>query len=551
MNSKSLSKVIVLCFDGATFDLIDPWVKEGKLPTLKQVMENGVRRILESTIPPISATAWATFLTGKNPGKHGIFEFRVIDPKTYIGLTETLVNSNSISGKTFIDYVSDHGLRVCSLFIPITYPPWKINGIMVSGTPTPDNTKAFTYPANLDFGVISPYSHRKMILTTEQKRLHGEYEANKRTQILCDAMKSGNYNLFLLHLHTADAAHHNYWRFFDPDCPSYSSKEGYGNFMLESYQILDNQLKKVLELMDDDASLLIISDHGGCRRPRKLFHLTSWLKKEGFIRVNKGNIKTVVNRNLIKLYRKVKPLLPGLLYKFSERNASIRKTYLSVKKNIGGIDWSKTQAYPIELIHPVVGIEINLKGRQSNGNVNSWKEYESLLKILTQKLLEIIDPETGLKIVEQVVRKEDLYFGENLDKAPDLIVFLNRDYDISDGDDSSLISNASPSSFVEKSGYHDLNGIFLAQGKPFKKNISLEKASLLDVPATILYLLGLNIPEDMDSKVMTDIFHDSFIKGRDIKYGKPVGHLDVRSTSVSIEEEEEMKKQLKGLGYLD
>ncbi|RLE47527.1 MAG: hypothetical protein DRJ18_03130 [Candidatus Methanomethylicota archaeon] len=74
-------RVIVIGLDGATWKLIKPWAEEGKLQTLKRLMEEGAYGELKSTIPPITAAAWASLLTGKNPGKTGIYDFLYLKVK--------------------------------------------------------------------------------------------------------------------------------------------------------------------------------------------------------------------------------------------------------------------------------------------------------------------------------------------------------------------------------------------------------------------------------------------------------------------------------------
>ena len=68
-------KVLFIGLDGATFDVLDPLMDKGLMPRLKQFIAEGVRGPLETTIPPITPTAWVSWMTGKNPGKHGVFEF--------------------------------------------------------------------------------------------------------------------------------------------------------------------------------------------------------------------------------------------------------------------------------------------------------------------------------------------------------------------------------------------------------------------------------------------------------------------------------------------
>jgi predicted AlkP superfamily phosphohydrolase/phosphomutase len=76
-------KVLIVGLDAATFDLIGPWLAEGKLPNLEALMKNGAWGRLASILPPITPPAWTSFMTGKNPGKHGIFHFMEAQPGTY------------------------------------------------------------------------------------------------------------------------------------------------------------------------------------------------------------------------------------------------------------------------------------------------------------------------------------------------------------------------------------------------------------------------------------------------------------------------------------
>ena len=75
-----MNRIFLLGWDGATFDLIRPWVAQGKLPNIARLMETGVHGPLRSTIPPWTFPAWTSFMTGKNPGKHGIFDFFAPSP---------------------------------------------------------------------------------------------------------------------------------------------------------------------------------------------------------------------------------------------------------------------------------------------------------------------------------------------------------------------------------------------------------------------------------------------------------------------------------------
>ena len=89
---------------------------------------------------------------------------------------------------------------------------------------------------------------------------------------------------------------------------------------------------------------------------------------------------------------------------------------------MGGIDWESTKAYAFENAAVAPNIWINLKGTRPYGTVHSGEEYNKLVEFLREQLLKLSDPETGEPIIRKVYRKDEIYFGENLETAPDLIL---------------------------------------------------------------------------------------------------------------------------------
>src|SRR5205823_1496995 len=115
---------------------------------------------LRSTCPPVSAPAWVTFLTGKQPGKHGVFNFQNLDGRRYSGFSETLVNSSYFRGATLLDHLGRASdVRSLAYRIPMTYPAWEVpNGVLVSGPPLPDRRRIHARPASVEaeIGTASP-----------------------------------------------------------------------------------------------------------------------------------------------------------------------------------------------------------------------------------------------------------------------------------------------------------------------------------------------------------------------------------------------------------
>ncbi len=137
-------KILVIGLDSATFDVIQPLINQSKLPNLQKLMANGIWGELQSTYPPITPAAWTTFMTGKNPGKHGIFHFVKRKPNSY---DVRFCTAKDIHEQTLLDLFAQHGWKVGSVNMPMTYPPLETNGYVVAGVPVPPTGAHAPHPA--------------------------------------------------------------------------------------------------------------------------------------------------------------------------------------------------------------------------------------------------------------------------------------------------------------------------------------------------------------------------------------------------------------------
>ncbi len=261
-------KVIVFGLDGATFDLIKPWAQEGKLPTLKRLMDEGVHSTLTSTIPFATIPAWPSFATGCNPGKHGFYDFFKQKDNSY-ELTVELLPSKAIKQPILWDILSQANKKVALINVPSTYPPTKVNGYMITGMLTPPRAK-YTYPPelqselkrelgryNIFFSLLSAKNPNALVEDLEET-------LEQRLKATLYLWKEKQPDYLMVVDSGIDRAEHELWRFLDPSNPLYSSKdiEIYGNPLLRYYQKADKGLAKVLELLDDNTTLIVMSDHG-------------------------------------------------------------------------------------------------------------------------------------------------------------------------------------------------------------------------------------------------------------------------------------------------
>ncbi|MCX5896559.1 MAG: alkaline phosphatase family protein [Proteobacteria bacterium] len=129
MEKNSTGKVLIIGLDGATFTLLKPWMDQGYLPAIRELVENGASGNLRTVVPPITGPAWSSFMTGVNPGRHRIYDFLIRDEHTGKDIP---INARLRRGKAFWEYLSEAGKRVVVLNVPVTYPPVPVNGVMIS-----------------------------------------------------------------------------------------------------------------------------------------------------------------------------------------------------------------------------------------------------------------------------------------------------------------------------------------------------------------------------------------------------------------------------------
>ena len=203
-------------------------------------------------------------------------------------------------------------------------------------------------------------------------------------------------------------------------------------------------------------------------------------------------------------------------------------------------------------------IWINLKGVKPCGIVEQ-SEYEPLLKLISDKLKELKDPRTDEPVIKRILRREEIFHGPYANEAADLIL---------DWWETSLFSTSPsfpedmlhpaveirerrPSTGSEWGGTHRRDGILIAHGKAFKKGAEIQGARLIDMAPTILYLMGQPVPEDMDGRVLEELFEPAFIAANRVQVGGGQGLDAEQGAQYSDEEAAIVEERLKALGYIE
>jgi len=538
---------MVIALDGATLDLIAPWAKEGKLPNMSRLMKQGAYGTLLSTLPPITGAAWASFQTGVNPGKHGIFDWLKRAEGSYRLVP---ISSLNIKRKTLWEFLSERGLRVGVIGVPVTYPLRPINGFMISDLLTPQGAN-YTFPKELQRELearvrykVAPehwrgraYAHQWL-----QGLKEGLLARKEATLYL---MRKYDWDFLMVHFMETDSVQHQMWHLIDgqPRIKYRTSPVG-SNPILEIYKLADAAIGDILQ-QARDATVFVISDHGFGPLHHNVY-LNNWLLQQGYLAL-KRNPSTLLKGVAFRAGLTQENLFPlaercGILNKNSSLSVSqihdrLSKFFLATQN----IDWKRTRAYSYGNVGQIY---LNLVGREPQGCVEP-QEAEKLIHEIIGKLREFVNPVTGERVIKEIYRKEEIYSGD-LSLAPD-ILFLPADGYMAIGT-SEFVSNKSISPSFAGSGWHRMEGVFIGAGPQIKKG-PVRGMKLIDLFPTIAYAMGLPIPPDLDGRVTDALFKEEFL-AHQAKTFVPQEAPAPNEGGLTPAWEQEIRERLRALGYI-
>jgi predicted AlkP superfamily phosphohydrolase/phosphomutase len=540
------SSAVVIGLDGATWKLLDRWILAGVMPNLGRLQAEGVHGPLWSVVPPMTATAWTTYQTGKGPGRHGIYDWTEPVPGTYLYRP---IDSTRMQSRTVFEVLSAKGLRTASVNLPLTFPARAIDGVAIGDMLCPSkDTPGFCHPAGFraELDRIAPdYVIDTWLCASEEDilpfldRLKAMIDGKRK--VVRHLMKQEAWALFCCVWVEMDRMQHCLWHIFDDRHPRHDARlaERYREPILATYRLLDDCIGEMVDLRPKDANIFFISDHGFGPCRYKVF-LNTWLAQEGFLAMREGGHGTRERLNLVR----------GVL----DRAGIDTRKILDVARRIGGdtllksadglsrfaadIDWSTTQAF----CHGTNAIRLNVKGRDRYGSVEP-AEVASVIARLTERLLAMRDPE-GNRVIRAVRRREELYDGPHVDGAADLLIAEHDDsvwFYYSEGAVPSVVFE--PSGWA--SGNHEPDGLFLAWGPDIRTGEAIAEANIADVMPTILALMGVPIPDDVDGVVLRDALRRTpRARWTEAAAYQGAARSGDAGTDRAIEE------RLRGLGYL-
>ena len=466
-------KLFVLALDGVPYSFLRQAITDGVMPDLKSLAGKDNFRPMHAVYPTISSTAWATFMTGRSPGRHGILGFIERRPET---MEVYIPNAAHLQGETLWEHLSRLGKKVFVMNVPCTYPPRKVNGVLICGFLGTDITRG-TWPP----GLGAELQRRGYMIDTDTVRAREDLEGfvnelhrvyDKRIEIMQEFYLREDWDLFMLHVMETDRLHHFLWEHRENGHPRWAP------VFMDFYRKVDRLIGRIANNLKPDTELMLLSDHGFCTLKKEVF-INKWLFDNGYLRFRNG--KAPDDLHDIHPASRAYSLIPGRIY-------------------------------------------INLKGRESIGSVNPGDDYERLRAELAARLAELKDPETGEKMIEAVIPGENLYFSagragnvsssghpglkpgvwtdrdstiqqiDNSTGAPDLLIIPRNGYDFK--------GNLWREHLTEKGpivGAHTYEDAFVCLPG---RSLTAQPFGLIDMLPTILDLMGVEAPEGLEGRTI-------------------------------------------------
>ncbi len=532
-------RILIIGLDGATFDVLGPMMDEGLMPNLKGLIETGASGILNSTSPPITPAAWTTFMTGRGPGKHGVIDFEHYDPATN---TLSFNSTFEIKEKTIWKILSERNFRIGSIHLPMTYPPQPVNGFIVSGFETPSINAEFTYPKALKEVILREIPDYTYSTNWQRGILGGRSKFSENLEYFKKSFRQGvrlakigideyHPDVMMVLFKLVDNIQHKCWKFLTEEgAKKYPTQRRMVN---SCFKELDEALGSLVNLAhENQATLLIMSDHGhGSLDGRAQPNLT--LKKWGYL-----NFTSSVSQAQTRLKHLISRMTKKKSSRFSKPNSGIESDL--------AIDWDTTRAC---VMHAgMYGfLYINLKGRQPRGVVEV-EDYEKMRDELIEKFMNVRDEKFNEKVFTNIVKPEELYNCTRDDNPnlPDLMLIPKPGLAVI----RKIRGNKSVLWALDGrlGGTHRIEGIFVANGPSIKPGVKVN-AKIADITPTLLAMMDIPVPADMEGKPLVDVFEPAL----ECTYEPPKEYEAEKAPEEVFTEEDQrlLTERLSDLGYLE
>lgn len=533
--SERTVKTLLIGLDGATYDILDPLVAEGVMPNLGKIMDDGSRGILRSTMHPLTPPAWATLMTGRHPGNHGVFDFIRVD-RAKGKPTYTLTTSADVKVPTIWQIASGAGMRATTLNYPTMFPAKPIEGVVIPGYVPWSYLGRAIYPRETYKMLKAEGIFKAREMSTdwqhERKAVQGLAENDLQDwvqfhitrerrwfEIMMKLMDEDPSELSSVLFDGVDRIQHLCYHLIDPatrgDYTSEASVKA-RDLALQYYRDVDNYIGEMIAKAGEDANVLIVSDHGFTRSGARIFYANTWLESLGLLAWK-----------------------PDVPMDVQGRVALDENTEASTL-----IDWDGTKAYSLSSSSNAIFIRV---ASEDDPDGVAPEDYDAFRADLIDQLKALRDPDIGKPVIRDVFTREMAFPGTEMARAPDLTLQLN-DYSFL----SVLRADLPIKDRLIPYATHHPDGIIIASGPDVHAGARVDPLRIVDVAPTVLYSLGLDVPREFEGRVGADLFDPAFVAENPprVAEGDATSAGEGDGEVLSGEAEAQIRERLKALGYL-
>lgn len=529
--------ILILGLDGASFDALRPLAADGTMPALAGLLDRAAQAPLRSTVPPITPAAWATFLTGKRPGIHGIWDFRLYDPTTY---GDGFVSHRALQDRTLFSLLAEAGRRVAVINLPLMYPPPEDGGTVVAGFDAPSTASAFTWPPALRERILAAHPTYRFVATLSAGDDpaqcaafvdEAEHSMAQKFAVAGMLLDDGPLDVLCLHLQDTDALQHKLW------CELVDGARDPARhaLMRRAYAALDGHIGTLLARLPSDTTIVVVSDHGfGPHRgrvfPNVLLRGWGMLAQPGR---RWARFQRSVQKRLAQVGLAETPTRPSRSWEVAVREQGFADAL--------PVDWATTRAYVA--VAEIYGLlYLNLRGREPQGIVEPGADAERTCDELVARFMAVRDPSDGSAVFAEVLRGTDVAPVDRHGRRPDLVLVPRGDLTVGRDLNDRLWLERYPRTL----GTHRTDGVLMVAGPGVRPGPLATSPGIEDVAPSVLAASGLPVPEDMEGRVLTELFVDPPVVRRGPAAVRGVATVD----GLTDDEAADVAERLRALGYL-
>lgn len=555
-------RVLLLGLDGATFSLLDLLAERGLMPGYRRWKSEGASGPLQSTNPPTTPPAWSSCVTGMNPGGHGVYDFK---ESFHQDRSRAMVTGRSLRAPRIWDVLAQSGRRSCILNFPLIWPPEPIEGVMVCGMMAPDGSTRLTWPpaeAERLRRQVPGYRSNVDIPGFDVDFLSGalgfmdELERSLRDRIAAfwHYFERERWDFFFPTFVFHDRLGHLLWKIVTGESgfSSHPFAEQLRPRIDAIYSAFDALLEELLDRRPGDLTVMMCSDHG-FGGTDAFFEVNTWLQELGVLQLRRR-----ARLRAEAFYRAMEWGDSGLVRRALPDSAQarlrgrLRRRRSSFKDSLSDtVHWARTEAFFASV--PQQGITLVRQPGKAGEAGCSRADYEGLRARIKEGLLQLRGAD-GEGLIDEVWDREQLYSGPYVHLAPD-ILFRARGYSCV-GRPVLGAGHWFKDNSDRASGFHRLDGVWMALGDGVEAAAQVEGARIEDVCPTVLYALGESIPEGLDGQVLQKSWTSTFLEqhpvtAQEALKPQPVPVLSNSHLAATRSSADDLGDRLSALGYMD